>query len=372
VYATQPLLPLLGQVFWVSKGVAGLTVSAPSIAVALASPFVGAVADRLGLRRVMVASLFALVLPTALAATASSIPALVGWRLAQGLAVPGVYTVGIAYASARWRGRGMGRAMAALVTGNVFGGFVGRAVSGIVAEHAGWRASFLALALLTAAGAVATWRWLPPTARAAPTAAPRPFAALRAMRGRARDARLLATFAVGFNVLFTQVSIFTYVTFYLSEPPFGLGAAALSWIFVVYLAGGVVTPVAGRWLDQVGPRRTLAAALAAGMAGSCLTTSHSLGVVVLGLALACSGAFVSQSASTSHLQQAAPPESRSIASGIYLSCYYLGGAAGGVLPAFAWRLGGWRACVLLVVAVQLATVALALRFWGRRIEGSGE
>ena len=362
VYATQPLLPLLGQVFAVSKAEAGLTVSAPSIAIALASPFIGAVASRIGRRRVMIASLFALVVPTVLAATAGSIPALIAWRFAQGLAVPGVYAVGIAYAGAEWQGRSVGRAMAALVTGNVLGGFVGRTVSGLVAERAGWRASFVALGLLTVAGAVATWRCLPHSAKARMAEA-RPLAAFRALGSRLRDPQLLATFAVGFNVLFTQVATFTYVTFYLSEPPFRLGTAALSWIFVVYLAGAAATPFAARWLDRVGSRGILALALAAAVAGIALTLVHALWAVVLGLALCCTAVFVSQSAATNYLQTSAPPEIRSVAAGFYLSCYYLGGAVGGVLPASAWHLGGWPACVALIAAVQLSTIALALRFW---------
>ncbi len=362
VYTTQPLLPLLGQAFGVSKAGAALTVSAPNIAVALASPFVGAAADRLGHRRLIIGSLFALVVPTMLAATAGGIWSLIAWRFVQGLAVPGVYAVGIAYAGAQRQGRGVGRAMAALVTGNVVGGFLGRMVAGLVADHAGWRASFVGLGLLTAAGAVATWRWLPDSSRA-PTAQGRPLLAPRALGSRLRDPRLVATFTVGFNVLFMQVATFTYVTFYLSESPFRLGAGALSWIFVVYLAGAAVTPVAGRWIDRVGSRRTLAFALAGAMAGGALTLSHHVWAVVLGLALCCTAAFVSQSAATSYLPVAAPPEVRSVASGVYLSCYYLGGAAGGLVPALAWQLGGWRACVALVAAVQLATIAVALRFW---------
>jgi predicted MFS family arabinose efflux permease len=361
VYATQPLLPLFGRVFGVSKAEAALTISAPTIAVALAAPFVGSLGDRLGRRRVMVGSLFALAVPMLLAATATSVPALVAWRFAQGLAVPGVYAVGIAYATSEWPGGRVGRAMAALITGNVIGGFTGRAVSGVAAEVLGWRAAFVALGVLTVAGAAATWRWLPRPTRPA-ASQDLPIAALRAL-ARRLDARLVVTFTVGFNVLFTQVAIFTYVTFYLADPPFRLGAAALSWIFVVYLVGAVVTPSAGRWIDRVGSRRMLTLALAGAMAGSPFLLSSHVGVIVLGLALCCTANFISQAAGTVFLRTAAQPEIRSVASGVYLSSYYVGGAVGGILPAAAWHVGGWPACVALVAAVQLVTIALALRFW---------
>jgi YNFM family putative membrane transporter len=95
-----------------------------------------------------------------------------------------------------------------------------------------------------------------------------------------------------------------------------------------------------------------------------------LWAVILGLAIVCTAVFISQSASTSFLQSSAPDEVRSTASGVYVSCYYVGGSVGGVLPAAAWHLGGWPGCVALVVAVQLATIAIALRYWREGHTGS--
>ncbi len=36
---------------------------------------------------------------------------------------------------------------------------------------------------------------------------------------------------------------------------------------------------------------------------------------------------------------------------------------GGVVPALAWRLGGWPACVAFIAAVQIATILVARRAW---------
>jgi MFS family permease len=175
----------------------------------------------------------------------------------------------------------------------------------------------------------------------------------------------VATFAVGFGVLFTQVATFTFVTFHLAGPRFRLGTGALGAVFLVYLVGAAVTPVAGWWIGRLGPRCILAASLAAGLMGSALTLVPALWSVVLGLALSCSASFVNQAAATSYLPGAAGPERRGVAAGVYISCYYLGGAVGGVLPAAAWAAGGWPACVALVALAQLGTLALAMRFWGK-------
>lgn len=361
-YASMPLLPLLQEVLGVTKAEAALTVSAPTIAVALASPFAGFLARRFGFRRVIVASLLALPLPTLLAATAPTVHALVAWRFLQGLAVPGVYAVSVAFLAAEWPPHRLATAMAALLTGNVLGGFSGRFLSGVLAEHlGGWRVSFVGLGLLLAASAVVATRLLPPDASGRAGAGPGPEPVR--WRDVLGERRLLATYAVGFMVLFTQVATFTYVTFHLAAPPFSLGTSALSVLFTVYLVGAVVTPFAGRWIDRVGSRRSITVVLAAAVLGAALTLAPSLALVVAGLTLVSTAVFVSQAASTTYLRTAAPPRARSAASGFYVSLYYVGGSLGGLVPALAWRVGGWPACVALVVAVQVATILVARRAW---------
>src|SRR4051794_20635412 len=78
--ATQPLLPLLERAFGASAFHVGLPVTAPTIAVALAAPVVGRLADRFGLRRTILTAAIGLSITTALAATASSLNQLILWR----------------------------------------------------------------------------------------------------------------------------------------------------------------------------------------------------------------------------------------------------------------------------------------------------
>ena len=76
LYSTQPLLPLLTRTFGASTFEAGLTITAP---------FIGRLADRLGLRRVIVLSAWLLTIATALAATSHNLHQLIFWRF---VAVP--------------------------------------------------------------------------------------------------------------------------------------------------------------------------------------------------------------------------------------------------------------------------------------------
>ena len=57
------------------------------------------------------------------------------------------------------------------------------------------------------------------------------------MLAHLRNPRLLATYAVGFGVLFNFIATFTYLSFHLAAPPFNQSPAFLGSIFVVYLVG---------------------------------------------------------------------------------------------------------------------------------------
>jgi len=99
LYATQPLLPGFRQLFRTSEVMASLTVSAPVLAVATVAPVVGVLADAVGRKRVIVAAMLALAFPTALAGTSAGLGELIAWRFLQGVFIPGIIAVSIAYIS---------------------------------------------------------------------------------------------------------------------------------------------------------------------------------------------------------------------------------------------------------------------------------
>ncbi|KAA6463370.1 MFS transporter [Acidobacteria bacterium AB60] len=365
LYCTQPLLPLLETLFHASKTSVSLTVSAATLGVALSAPFFGALTERLPRKNVIVASLIGVTAPTLLAATAHSIGQLIFWRFLQGLTLPGIYAVVVTYIGEEWPPERMALVMSFYVSGTALGGFLGRLTSGILADSFSWRASFVAIGLFGLAGAAAVAAWLPkghgrPAPSSSPGALPRfPYQLQELLRSR----RLVATFAVGFNVLFSLVGVFTWITFHLSAPPFSLSTTVLSSLFVVYLVGLVVTPTGGFLIGFFGLRAGIAGAIVFSMIGVVLTLAPSLPLVIVGLTMLSSGVFVAQTASQSHLRVASPPEARVTAAGFYLTCYYLGGTAAGSVPGLFWNLGRWRACVAFILVMQAVALIIALIGW---------
>lgn len=365
LYCTQPLLPLFTRIFHASKTGVGLTVSAATLGVALSAPVFGALTERLPRKRVIVASLLGISIPTLLAATSATLAQLIFWRFLQGIMVPGVVAVLVTYIGEEWPPHRVALIMSFYVSGTALGGFLGRVGTGILTDWLNWRAAFLALGLASLAGAAAVAVWLPhgsPRAvHSTNSIAPPAFASQ--VQSLFRSRRLVATFAVGFNVLFSLVGVFTWITFHLSAAPFRLSTTALSSLFFVYLVGLVVTPVAGYLITHVGLRAGIAGAIVCSMAGVLLTLAPSLAVIILGLALVSSGVFIAQTAAQSHLRVAAPSGSRVAAAGLYMTCYYLGGTAAGVVPGAFWALGKWPACAGFIVAMQGVALAIALLGW---------
>jgi predicted MFS family arabinose efflux permease len=345
-----------------------MTVSAATLGVALSAPLFGALTERLARKRVIVGSLIGISIPTLLAATSTSLGQLIFWRFLQGIMVPGIVAVIVTYIGEEWPPHRVALIMSFYVSGTALGGFLGRISAGVLADWFSWRVSFLSLGAASLAGAAAVTAWLPHGRPRPPAPVPSPGSAsyssfMDQVLALFRNRRLVATFAVGFNVLFSLVGVFTWITFHLSAPPFSLSTTALSSLFFVYLIGLVVTPAAGFLITRVGLRAGIAGAICCSILGVLLTLAPSLPVVILGLAMLSSGVFIAQTATQSHLRVAAPAGARVTAAGLYLTCYYLGGTAAGVLPGAFWALGKWPACVAFIVSMQLAALAIALVGW---------
>jgi MFS transporter, YNFM family, putative membrane transport protein len=365
IYCTQPLLPLLTRIFHTSKTAAGMTVSAATLGVAFSAPVFGALTERLARKRVIVVSLIGVSLPTLLSATSGSLAQLIFWRFLEGITLPGVFAVVVTYIGEEWPSDRVALIMSFYVSGTALGGFTGRIVSGVLAEAFNWRVSFLVLGAASLCGAAAVAAWLPHGRHRPPhssTSQPRPTLADQ-VRELFQSRRLVATFAVGFILLFSLVGVFTWITFHLSAAPFLLSTTALSSLFFVYLVGLVATPAAGLVITRVGLRAGVGGAIGVSMLGVLLTLAPSLTMVIVGLALLSSGVFIAQTATQSFLRLAAPPEARVTSAGLYIMFYYLGGTAAGVVPGAFWALGKWPACVGFILAMQAIALAIGLAGW---------
>ena len=90
-------------------------------------------------------------------------------------------------------------------------------------------------------------------------------------------------------------------------------------------------------------------------------------MVLLGLAICCTGVFTAQTAASSFIGVAAK-DNRALAVGLYVTFYYVGGTAGSTIPGWIWHAAGWTGCVGLVILMQIVLMLIAYYGW----QSSGE
>jgi predicted MFS family arabinose efflux permease len=364
LYSPQSILPLLSHEFGASAAEVSTIITVSTLAVAVTAPFTGTVADVLGRKRVIVAAMFVLVVPTVMVGLAESLSALIFWRAVQGLVLPPIFAVTVAYIGDEWPPHEATTAAGIYSSGSSLGGFSGRLVTGFFADLIGWRAGFTALAAIALAGAIAVAFLLPHERRFVRSEGL--LASGRQMLAHFRNGQLVATYAVGFGVLFNFICTFTYVSFHLAAPPYNLSASWLGAIFVVYLVGSALTPWIGWAVGRFGRRRFMVRVIALWIAGIALTLAPSLPLIILGLAVSAACGLICQAVSTGYVTITAQA-GRSSAVGLYVTSFYVGGSFGAALGGLAWTVGSWPACVALVVAMLLLMAGIVLFAWARRV-----
>ena len=365
LYMPQALLPVLAEDFRVGAAEISTIITASTLAIAMTAPFTGALADVLGRKRVITAAMVAVVVPTVIIAFAGSVPEMIVWRFIQGLLLPPIFAVVVAYIGDEWPPTEVAGIVGLYIAGASIGGFSGRFVTGVLADLTGWRSAFLAVAAMTLVSAAAVAWLLPRERKFVRSEGLR--ASLRQMLRHLHNRQLMATYAVGFGVLFNFIATFTYVSFHLAAPPYGFSPSWLGAIFVTYLVGTVCTPMAGWAINRFGRRAFAMRTIGVWMCGALAMLSPQLPAIMVGLTLSAGCGMLFQAISTGYVTATAA-QGRSSAVGLYVTSFYIGGGAGALLPGLTWSTGGWPAAVGMVVAMLAVMALIVAVAWKRPSE----
>jgi MFS transporter, YNFM family, putative membrane transport protein len=359
LFATQAILPSLAQAYRVTPAAMSFAVNASTMGMAVASLSVAFFSRRIDRRLGILISLCVLAIPTALLAVAPDLTTFTILRVTQGLCMASAFTLTLAYLGEECSPTDAGSAFAAYITGNVASNLIGRMISAGVADHFGLAVNFYFFSALNLAGAVLVYFTIRTTMPILPMegTSSTPLAILSK---HLRNPPLLASFGIGFCILFAFIGTFTYVNFVLVREPLSLGRMALGFVYFVFLPSIVTTPFAGAAARRLGTRPTFWSALVLAGLGLPLLLLPNLPAVIAGLMLVGVGTFFAQAAATGFVGRAATAD-RGSASGIYLACYFFGGLVGTAILGQIFDRFGWPACVG-GIALALATAAyLAIR-----------
>jgi predicted MFS family arabinose efflux permease len=360
LYSPQALLPRLASELHVGPGEISALMTASTAAIALSAPFSGALADVTGRKRLITAAMFAVVAPTLIMTFAGSVPQLTFWRFVQGMLLPPIFAVAVAYIGDEWPPSDVARVAGIYISGSSIGGFCGRFIPGLLTDVIGWRAAIQVMALITLIAAIIVAATLPPERNFVRSGGL--FSSLTQMVQHFRNRRLIATYAIGFGVLFNFIATFTYVNFHLAAPPYLFSPTLLGALFLTYLVSTPIVPWVGRAVALLGHRPFVLGMIALWVVGALLLLAPPVAVIIAGLTLCAVCGMVCQAVSTGYVTLTAK-EGRSSAVGLYASMYYIGGSAGAFLTGLAWASARWPGCVAVIVAVQVVMALIVALAW---------
>jgi MFS transporter, YNFM family, putative membrane transport protein len=357
LFATQAILPSLTRHYGVTPAAMGFAVNASTFGMAVAGLVVGFLSPHIDRRTGILLSLTLLAIPTSLLATAPNLAVFTGLRVAQGLCMASAFALTLAFLGEQCSTMDSGAAFAAYITGNVASNLVGRLISAAVTDGLGLAWNFYFFAALNLAGAALVYFTI---GRVQPMHAMMPVGSpLAATIAHWRNPQLRAAFGIGFCILFAFIGTFTFVNFVLVQPPLSLGMMDLGLVYFVFLPSVVTTLLAGKVATRLGARPTIWGSLAVAGLGLPLLLAPHLVEVITGMVLVGAGTFFAQAAATGFVGQAAT-DSRGIASGTYLACYFCGGLVGTAVLGRLFDGFGWQACVAGVGAALAAAALLTL------------
>ncbi|WP_349239298.1 MFS transporter [Streptomyces sp. CC224B] len=363
LYFPQAVSPLVASGLGVSADTAAFVVTAAQFGYAVGIFLLVPLGDRVP-HRTLITTLFALTGLGLLGASAApGLPALLGASVLIGVTTviaPIVAPMAAGLVPPERRGAVTGT----LLSGSIGGMLLSRAFGGALGEWLGWRAPYLVTAAVALVIALVLARTLPRTEP--PSRGRYPVLLAESVRLlRAEPLLRLSCFyqaAVfgGFQALWTGAALL------LTSDTYAAGASAVGVLALVNAGTMLATPTAGRQIDRRGPDVVNAVCTVAVLVAAAVLALAGLGGVTGLVALAAGSLLLDVAMQTGMIANqvrifALSDEARSRLNTAYMTCAFVGGAAGSSLGALAYTAFGWSGVCGLIAALTLVTVPTAAR-----------
>lgn len=364
LYYAQPILGVLAADLGASERTIGLVPTATLLGYALGILFLAPLGDRVDRRRIILVKAGALVLALLGAGFAPNVQSLIAASLAIGVTasmtqdiVPAAATI----APEHDRGRIVGIVM----TGLLLGILMSRVLSGVVAEHYGWRAVFFAAAGSIAIAGVALAQGLP---RFAPTTTLPYGTLLKSLIELWRKHPALRRAALAQGLLASAFAAFwSTLAVMLHGEPFHYGSAAAGAFGLAGAAGAIIAPISGRFADRRGPNFvtrigtlvTLLSFVAMGAATFLSPQTH-LGLLILTTVcfdLGVQGTLIAHQTIVYSLE----PAARSRINAVFVVTMFVAMSVGAAVGSLLLAEFGWLGVIAYATSVSLAAFGLRLR-----------
>jgi MFS transporter, DHA1 family, solute carrier family 18 (vesicular amine transporter), member 1/2 len=350
-----PVLPDLTRQLGASPTMVGLLFASFGVTALLTAIPMGVVSDRIGRKGPLVSGFVGLAVASVMLAFADGLPSLFVARLAQGAADAVTWVVGLALVADSYEPAERGRASGIVMSGASSAFIIGPALGGWMYELGGLRLPFLAVAAMSAVGAVgAIWLQLP---SAQTHREPVPILSVLRVPAVGACAAAVVIAATTMSMLEPVLALHLQML--------GIKPGRIGLVFgIAAIASAVLHPLYGRLADRWGPRRVTLLGLAVSgcvmpALGGVVSFESAIPIFVvqvaaLALVIAPSLAYMAEATSDAGLG------SFGVAYGLYNVAWGVGLLAGPAAGGFLFeRIGFAQLAFWWAPAVILGTLLLA-------------
>lgn len=360
LYYIQPLLPMLRRSFGVSAGVAALSTTLTQLGYVAGLALILPLGDLVERRRLACLLALACAGALVLAAVAPDLTVLLVAVLLVGATAVLAQAL-VPYAATLAPAHERGRVVGIVMSGLLIGILLARTFAGLLGGATSWRVVLVVAAVGMCGVAVALRLRLPRSISGLDSSYGELLASLvtlfREEPVLRRRAGYGALSMASFSVLWTSIA------FLLAGSPYHEDSARIGLFGLVGAAGALMASAAGRYADK-GRARQLTVFAAACIAAAFVPIwlgAHHLVALIIGIVVLDVGCQGMQITNQSQIY-ALRPEARTRLNAVYMTVFFLGGAAGSACSALLYATDGWAGVCLL--GLGLGTTSLAVSIIG--------
>jgi MFS transporter, YNFM family, putative membrane transport protein len=357
LYSTQPLMPLFSKEFRISPTMASLSLSLTTISLAFSMLLFGSLSEVWGRKPVMFFSMFGASILSIMTALCTTYDALLVLRIIQGFALGGLPSIAMAYLGEEMEPKSLGMAMGLYISGNSLGAIGGRIITGTFTDMFNWHVAMGIISFISLVSSLVFLASLPKSQNFEPRSLEIGKLVTSLVR-HLGDPGLLILYGIGFLILGSNVALFNYLGYVLTEPPYSFSQTLVGWIFVVNFVGMFSSVWMAKMASRHGSRKVITLALVIMLCGVFLTLCPGIWLKLAGLTIIVFGFFGSHSIASSWVGRRAL-RNKAQASSLYLFFYYAGSSIGGTTAGVFWSLRGWDGVVGMITGFLLVALLIA-------------
>lgn len=348
MYATQPLQPLLSREFNISIVQASSFTAVIMLFLAIAPIIYGYILEHVNAKRVLITASLVLFVTNIVLSFSNTYELFLIARTVEAAVIPAILTACMSILASDKEQIKVN--MSIYVAATVFGGLIGRVMSGVIATEFGWRAVFFSLSLALLFGLY----FIQKLSYEGEANMTKPQ--LKDIFAILKDKRFVVIYVLMFTVFFTFAGILNVLPFRIKEEVPDITEAQIGLLYLGYGVGIVVSLTIHKIVAFF--KKELRAIIFGSfiVVLSILLFLNKNALVVFSVVfLLCLGMFIVHTVST-RIANSLKSSQKALTSGMYLTFYYLGGAVGSILPSIIYAVYGWETTIIMFALTLLCVI----------------